>query len=185
MTQANAHASHSAHAPARWYVPEAMAAWFVPGLGHFLIGEKRRGIILLLCISSLWFGGLLLGGPGIVDWHSQSAPIVRIGQYGLFQTFAFEWFRKNYMTPVPADLKPGELAADSLTIHYRQSFNRLEEQGVLFAAIAGMLNIMALLDVVHRSPPGSGSDEQDDASAGGTSGGISGGGGGSGGGGAA
>ena len=142
---------------ARWYIPEAMAAWFVPGLGHYLMGEKKRGIILLICISSLWFGGLLIGGPGIVNWHSQSAPIVRLGQYGLFQTFMFEWVRNNYMQPMPADITADEKPNNG-RIAYRQSFNRLEEQGVLYAAIAGLMNVLAIIDVIHRRGPREGKD---------------------------
>ena len=150
MTKAPAYTSKTPESGARWYVPEAMATWFIPGLGHYLIGEKRRAIILFSCITLLWVSGLLIGGPGVIDWNSTSAPIVRRGQYGLFQSFAFEWYRKRYMLVVPAGLAAGELPKTS-KILYRQSFNRLEEQGVLFIAIAGMLNIMAVIDVVHRS----------------------------------
>lgn len=133
----------------QWNVPEAMATWFVPGLGHYLIGEKKRGVILFVCISMLWFGGLLIGGPGVVDWYSQSVPIVRKGQYGLFQTFAFEMVRTRYMQPVPPGMSADEVGRTG-RITYRPSLNRLEEQGVLYASVAGLLNILLILDVVHR-----------------------------------
>ncbi|MFW6032866.1 MAG: DUF6677 family protein, partial [Phycisphaeraceae bacterium] len=51
----------------RWNPTSALAGWLVPGLGHLLLGEKRRGIILLVTILALWVGGLLLGGVGVID----------------------------------------------------------------------------------------------------------------------
>lgn len=136
----------------RWNVPEAMATWFVPGLGHYLIGEKKRGLILFVCISSLWFGGLFIGGPGVIDWYSQSVPIVRKGQYGLFQTFAFEMVRTRYMQPVAPGMTPADMNQPG-RIGYRPSLNRLEEQGVLYASVAGLLNVLLIIDVVHRGGP--------------------------------
>lgn len=125
-----------------------MAGWFVPGLGHVLIGETRRGLILGACILSLWIGGLLIGGPGVIDWHSTTAPIVRKGQYGLFVTLGFEWLRNRYLV----EISPRQtVSAGSGRIGYRPSYNRVEEQGVLFVALAGLLNIIVIIDLIHRS----------------------------------
>lgn len=158
--QADSTSSRTETTAGRWNVPEAMATWFVPGLGHFLIGEKKRGAIFFVCISMLWFGGLLIGGPSVIDWYSQSVPIVRKGQYGLFQTFAFEMVRTRYMQPVPPGMSTDEISRPG-RIAYRPSLNRLEEQGVLYASVAGLLNILLIIDVVHRGGGGPTREERE------------------------
>ena len=41
--------------------------WLCPGLGHVLMGDVRRGLILGITIWGLFLSGLLIGGVGVVD----------------------------------------------------------------------------------------------------------------------
>jgi hypothetical protein len=42
-------------------------AWAVPGLGHFLIGQKARGFLFMICIHGLFAAGLLIGGIRVIN----------------------------------------------------------------------------------------------------------------------
>ncbi|MCG8512167.1 MAG: hypothetical protein MI741_23365 [Rhodospirillales bacterium] len=137
----------------QWYPLEAVAGWVVPGLGHILLGERRRGLILMICIAGLWFSGVLIGGLGVVDWKKPNAPFLWFGQAFVAPTFAANWMINNqrFGPIIPEDpLPPDDISNDAST--YRPSFNRVEEQGVLYTAIAGLLNLMALIDVIYRDP---------------------------------
>ncbi len=56
-------------ADVQWNITAAIAAWVCPGLGHLLLGQIKRGIILMITIGVLWTGGLALGGIDVIDWQ--------------------------------------------------------------------------------------------------------------------
>jgi len=56
-----------AKSDARWPVGAAVAAWLLPGLGHVLLGQRRRGLLLLGAILGLYLAGLLIGGIDVID----------------------------------------------------------------------------------------------------------------------
>jgi len=135
----------------QWHPLEAVAGWVAPGLGHILLGERRRGIILMVCISGMWLGGVLVGGMGVVDWQRPNAPFLWFGQAFIAPTLAANWAINRTAGPlIPLDQTPLDDADNALS--YRPSFNRVEEQGVLYTAIAGLLNLMAVIDVLYRDP---------------------------------
>ena len=108
----------------------ALLGWLVPGFGHWLIGDTARGIVLAVTIVSLWVSGLLIGGLGVID--SQENPW---------------WYGAQAMT------------APSIAVEYvcrrrdiQPSHGRVHEQGVLYTALAGLLNLLAVVDVLYRSP---------------------------------
>lgn len=45
----------------------AVAAWVVPGAGHFLLGHTRRAILICVGVLSLFASGLFIGGIACVD----------------------------------------------------------------------------------------------------------------------
>ena len=45
----------------RWRPGAAALAWLLPGLGHLALGERQRGLVLLVAISALYSAGLLIG----------------------------------------------------------------------------------------------------------------------------
>ncbi|MFP4104452.1 MAG: DUF6677 family protein [Phycisphaerae bacterium] len=42
-------------------------AWLVPGLGHFFLGRKLRGVIIFMVITALFWTGIGIGGVLTVD----------------------------------------------------------------------------------------------------------------------
>ena len=47
------------------HLAAGFCAWLVPGLGHWVLGQRSRAVILAVGIGSLWLGGVLLGGVGV------------------------------------------------------------------------------------------------------------------------
>jgi hypothetical protein len=126
-----------------WHLAAAAAAWLLPGLGHYLLGERRRGSILACTIGVLWLAGLLIGGPTVLDLKNAGANIVQYGQVGMAPSFMGYYVHSRLRVAAADHPEDGG---------YEPSFAAVQEQGVLFTAIAGMLNVLAVFDVLYRDP---------------------------------
>ncbi len=129
----------------RWHIAGAIAAWLVPGLGHWLVGQRRRGLVLLVSIGFLWVGGFFIGGASVFD--RKGHPIWFMGQMLIAPSIVVEgWHRSlqgtNAMPPRP----------DAQTLAFEPSYGHIHEQGVLYTALAGMLNLLAIMDVLYLDP---------------------------------
>ncbi len=146
----------SAACEARWQPLAAVAAWLVPGLGHALLGQRRRGLIIGLVVLGLWLAGLLVGGISIIDHrHSGDGERERlsfwfVGQAMLgpsvvvdmaHQYLKAQSFRRFGHAPDPGD-EPRPV--------YTPALGRVAEIGILYTAMAGLLNLLAILDVAWR-----------------------------------
>lgn len=135
-----------------WNVPAAIAGWVLPGLGHLLIGDVFRGLILATAITLLWLGGLLVGGINVVqvrDAQGHFRPWF-LGQMLIAPSLAVEYTHDSYRAqnggtdPLPQE--DGALPA------YTPSYGRVHEIGTLYTALAGLLNLLAIVDVIYRQP---------------------------------
>lgn len=122
-------------------VPVAgLLAWLVPGLGHIFIGERVRGIILMAAITLTFWGGVAIGGVKYtVDPVNRRLWFVGQVCAGSHALAAVAWSR---VLPVPNH----PLAVDPL-----RNYGRTEEIAVVYTAIAGMLNVLIILDVLIRA----------------------------------
>jgi hypothetical protein len=102
----------------------ALAAWFVPGLGHILLGRTAKG---------LYMGGLILAafGIGLVLGQGYSVASVK---------FPYHWWGQ-----VCAGA-PALLANRFLGLRAQDhTIDRLE-LGVVFTTVAGIMNVVAIVD---------------------------------------
>ncbi|QDU32183.1 hypothetical protein KS4_02120 [Poriferisphaera corsica] len=137
------HAAEEREFP-QWHIVPAIAGWLLPGLGHLLIGEKKRGLILLVAISGLWFGGLLIGGVGTFDRSAH--PAWFMGQ-SLNGGSIVAWQVQEYLkNSGPGATDPGPQN------RYQPPYGHVESQAILYTALAGLLNLLAMIDVVYRDP---------------------------------
>ncbi len=134
MTKHAPPAPHHDDAPSPWNFTAAIAAWFLPGLGHYLLGQRHRGGILAASIGVLWLAGLVIGGIGTFDQSQMTTSIVQFGQYGLGPSLVMHFAHQH------------------LRDRYEPAFGRVQEQAVLYTALAGMLNLLAMMDVMYRDP---------------------------------
>jgi len=129
----------------RWHFAGALAAWLIPGLGHWLLGQRQRGLILLLCIGLLWTGGFLIGGVSVFD--RKEHPVWFAGQMLIAPSFLAEAWHRSLQGPDGQPARP-----DAAVIPYTPSYGHVHEQGVLYTALAGMLNLLAIMDVLYQDP---------------------------------
>ncbi len=143
----------------------AIVGWFVPGLGHILIGDKKRGSIVAVGIIGLWLIGLLVGGITVIDCFDNTEPesdrkslsLPFFAQVGVAPTLVLTAYHRNQVAALgDRENAPGAGAG------YEPSFGRVFEQGVLLTSLAGMLNLMAVLDLLMVGLPKNG-DEADEA----------------------
>ncbi|MCL4197800.1 MAG: hypothetical protein KJZ69_09945 [Phycisphaerales bacterium] len=127
-----------AHARFNLFAP--ILAWIVPGLGHWFLGHRRRARLIAAGIAILYFGGLLLGGLGVID--RQQKPLWFYGQLlvGPATPIINAWHAAHY--------PPKDPTYSVNHAYARPSFSHSHEIPTLFTTVAGMLNLLAILDVI-------------------------------------
>lgn len=118
----------------------ALAGWVLPGSGYWLIGQRARALTVGVTILVLFVLGLLIGGVKVIDPPASiSSPLNAVMQK--------PWFVGQILagpvTLVSASIGKGE--------GFHASYARMNEIGTLYTAIAGMLNLLAIIDASHRA----------------------------------
>ncbi len=129
----------------KWHFAGAIAGWLIPGLGHLLLGQKGRAAILFASIGMLWLGGFFVGGVGVFD--RKGHPIWFMGQMLIAPSVMVEVYHRTLKSPAGQPPRP-----DDPTGTYQPSYGHVHEQGVLYTSLAGMLNLLAMMDVLYRDP---------------------------------
>lgn len=118
----------------------AVLAWLVPGLGHWWIGEKRRGLIFLIVITVTFWGGIAVGGVRSAVTAKENglwiAAQLCTGPQSLVALAASrnldETSKKDPSKQFKAPWPAGDI-------------------GVVYAGVAGLLNLLVILDVLSRT----------------------------------
>ncbi len=107
------------------------AAWAVPGLGHLLLGRWRKGIVFVLALPLMFLTGLLLQGR--LFPFDVSDPLVAL------EAVADICVGVVYFVASPLGLGAGKVTA--VTYEY----------GNAFLIVAGLLNLLVMLDAYDVS----------------------------------
>lgn len=160
MTSDGRKSAPAAPAAASLWPLAALLAWVLPGMGHWFIGERRRGVIVGGTLLAMFFGGMLVGGLDVIDyrrdriWFAGQALIGPIA-IGVNMVHAA-------MDPPPTvsrDRETNRIHREYPEPHaptagyepkYYPSIGRVNELGTLYCTLAGVLNLLAILDVVGR-----------------------------------
>lgn len=121
----------------------ALATWLLPGLGHWLIGERQRGAIVGITLVGMFLVGLIVGGIDVVDQRRDPlwfAGQVMIGPLGVGVAF-YHRHLDRVGRPSPPPPAPA----------YEVSVGRINELGTLYCTLAGVLNLMVILDAAGRA----------------------------------
>ena len=173
MTADHANTSHPTPHPTTpvGFNPVAgFAAIALPGLGHIVLGEHRRGVCIAIGVLGLVLTGLLVGGIDSVDrredrvWFLGQALLgpVAFGIDYIHQN-NFKAYDQDLLTRDPAralrSALPGEargVNAEGLPVWRAaepgdakpstKGVGRSNELGMLFVTIAGMLNLIVIID---------------------------------------
>ncbi len=138
------------HEP-RFQPVAAILALILPGLGYVALGQIRRALYVGGAILGLIAGGLLVGGIDSID--SKEDPLW-FGVQALAgpTTFGLDYLHQNHfkitnaagkkITPLPGSGAKGGASAPSP----RKGLSRINDVGMLYVALAGMLNLIAIID---------------------------------------
>jgi len=159
----------------------ALVAWLLPGGGYALLGQWARALTVGITIIVLFVAGLLIGGVRVIEvpgWgdHGQKLVVDAQGQVTeehpgeeedrpwvltaapLTEVRNKPWYIAQFLAG------PINIAASAASIWASRdrptggaiaarSHARTNELGVLYTAVAGMLNLLAIIDSAHRAGP--------------------------------
>lgn len=117
-----------------------LLGWIVPGLGHVFIGDRVRGIICMATIVLTFWTGIAIGGVrGTVDPRERTL-----------------WFMAQLCTGTNAGLayviRENIVSGDSLTQRASSPPPWVSSEiGVHYTGVAGLLNILVILDAMARA----------------------------------
>ena len=131
-----------------------IVAWLWPGGGHLVLGEKTRGLLVMGGILVLFLGGVFIGGLDVVDRRNDRLWFIAqagAGPIAFVTDFArgrlLDDGRVGTMLPTPATrLAPGGPVRQKTMVNSHKSIGHINEIGTLFCALAGLMNIVVMLD---------------------------------------
>ncbi len=145
-----------------------------PGAGHVYLRQTWRGVGVAVGVLGLFFGGILIGGIDVIDRKEDTIWFVGQALVGPIAFATDRYHQSNFKaygtrsengSKVPDTIRtgnPGEVRKTRQGITYwddqpgarppnSKSLAHPNEIGTLFATIAGMLNLIAILDALfHR-----------------------------------
>ncbi len=114
----------------------ALAAWAIPGAGHIIIKERKRGIVIFITITLTFLVGLYVGSIAVID---------RVG--------AKPWYMAQMMTSPAVGLigHVTENTVDEEDDRKRKyvSYGRSLDVGQIYTSVAGMLNLLCIISAVY------------------------------------
>lgn len=137
-----------------------LLAWAWPGLGHITLGERKRGLLIMAGVLFLFFSGLLIGGLDVVDSRRDRLWFIAQALCGPV-TLVTDWASQNLLERMPVDWRRDyewldayeEEEPDPDVIQQLRvtSLGRVNEIGTLYIALAGLMNLVVILDTLR--PP--------------------------------
>lgn len=105
-----------------------ISAWWIPGTGHWLIGQSKRAVIIFFSITFAFVLGIWFGSIAVID---ASTP----------------WYWAQMLnSPMVA-----YLAHLSGSVYNLESYGKPREIGEIYTAIAGMLNLLCIVNAVYMA----------------------------------
>ncbi|MCE9619548.1 MAG: hypothetical protein K8R92_06535 [Planctomycetes bacterium] len=131
-------------------ITAAILGWILPGLGHYKAGEKARGKLILLGVGGLFLLGVLVGGVDCVDRREDGMWFVaQAGAGGL--AFATDLLNSSLLkSGEVGELLPLAVQGGKIMVSSYKGAGPSNEIGTLLCGLAGMMNVVAVLDVLHR-----------------------------------
>ncbi len=113
-------------------------AWLVPGLGHLFLGERVRGVTILITITLIFWAGIAIGGVReTVDPKARVTWFLGQVCTGSHALAAYGW---------------GQAYRDLPDEDYIYRAHWLSsETGVVYTGVAGLLNLLVILDALVRA----------------------------------
>lgn len=136
----------------------------VPGLGHWMRQQRRRAVYIAIGVFGLFLSGLFIGGIDVVDSASEDR-VWFVGQAMVGPiAVGVDWIHQNHFkvydpitgerrTAYPDEIRSrGGAALPASPGPPRQrppnikSMAKVNELGTLFCTVAGMMNLIVIID---------------------------------------
>ena len=118
-------------------VSACILGWICPGFGQITLGQKRRGFLIMFGVLFLVLCGVLIGGIDAVDHKKDFLWFIAqvwCGPIVLLIDFLNQWL----IAPLPIPEKATFVG-----------LSHANELGILFIAMAGLMNFVAMLDALQ------------------------------------
>jgi hypothetical protein len=103
-------------------------AWLVPGAGHWYVGQRQRGTVIFIAVIGAYVLGVLLGGIEMIDPRNATA-----------------WFCAQVLCGLP-----NIICAVLQDPNVPMGVGRGVDLGQVYTGVAGLLNLLAVLDALTR-----------------------------------
>ena len=149
----------------------ALAAWMLPGAGYWLIGHRARGVTVGVTVLLTFLAGLFIGGVRVLEVPFYDKLGRKVPSDLIAELRAKPWSIAQVMTgpaaiigggwsvwaaqpdpskpPLDPSREPGP--GNPRQPYGADSHARVNEIAVLYTAVAGMLNLLAIIDSSHRA----------------------------------
>lgn len=142
----------------------ALAAWAVPGSGYLLIGQWARGITAGLTILLTFVAGIFIGGVRVVDVpgyaeggrkvmlvpEDSAAPRWALIARPMRTILEKPWYIGQILSG-PVALIASHYSLEAARSQIPKGTAHVAEFGTLYCAIAGMLNLLIIIDSSARA----------------------------------
>lgn len=110
--------------------------WLVPGAGHVLLGQWKKGLFFFLILGATYTFGMWIAGFRPVSFDDN--PFYYVGQYG------------SGVTMLIAKLRGAEKAVVGPSLHPSWF-----DPGLLYVCVVGLLNLVVMLNLLDAKALGS------------------------------
>ena len=118
----------------------AVAAWLWPGMGHLIGRQRKRGVMIMIGILFLFICGLLVGGVDCVDRKEDT--LWFIAQVGCGPiVLGADFVNQSVIKKLPEEKRVRTISP-----------THPNEMGTLFIAMAGLMNVVVMLDALAGFP---------------------------------
>lgn len=135
----------------------ALAGWILPGFGYWLIGQRSRGVTIGLTIIILYISGLLIAGVRVVDVPGYTENGRKIPDSSLLNEVRQKPWSIAQVMAGPLGIASGAAsvwaaqAGEDGQPRGVRTHVRIPEIATLYTAVAGMLNLLAIIDAASRA----------------------------------
>ena len=130
----------------------AILAWLWPGLGHIHLGDRKRGFLVMFGVLFIFLGGVLIGGLDVVDRKDDRLWFLAQVLCGPI-AIAADAANQRFLKPMSGNWVDRYEEGDPQVTRqlHRKSLGHVNEMGTLYCALAGLMNLVAILDALQ--PP--------------------------------
>ncbi|MGH2272458.1 DUF6677 family protein [Anaerohalosphaeraceae bacterium U12dextr] len=117
-----------------WLAIVGLAGWIVPGGGHFLIHQPKRGMVIFVTITLTFCLGLYIGSIGVID---------SVGGWA--------WYLAQMIATPAVRILDGMTRSGAYV-----SRGRPCDLGQIYTAVAGLLNLLSIISAMYMAYSGRG-----------------------------